>query len=315
MPLVSQHMRFAQVALTLCRFSWTSLGSIAGEVKNAQRAYPLGIGLALLLMVATYSLPVAVGISVDPSLNDWYSGMLETIAYRLAPWLGVWVTAAASAATLGELNACLCAYSRTAWVMARRGWLPKPIGHESRRYGTPVGSIVLHVVACAGLMAVPFPALVVVDTMLNNISLLLQGVVRRCCARCVWLYLTACALCVFHSRSWRCATGVGGASGGGRSACRAARRARGRWPCPSCASSSPPSPRPACSPLLWARRSMSRSWRCTLAGGGGAGVAPSPSRSPRARREGAPTQPWTTPWTTSRARCGRGSRTGSRAGA
>ncbi|MFN7124229.1 MAG: amino acid permease, partial [Hydrogenophaga sp.] len=122
---------------------WDSLGCIAGEVNDGGRTYPLGIGIALILIVITYLAPVAVGVSLDPNLSNWSEGYFETLARRLAPWLSGFMLAGSTVANLGEFNVVMSTTSRALWAMARLGFVPRKLSWTSRKYGTPVGAILM----------------------------------------------------------------------------------------------------------------------------------------------------------------------------
>jgi amino acid transporter len=95
---------------------WDSLGCVAGEVKDGHKTYPIAICIAMLLITINYAFPVAAGIMVETDYTKWQEGSLETIAMTIAPWLGVWVGAAAVIATLGEFNVVMACSSRALWV-------------------------------------------------------------------------------------------------------------------------------------------------------------------------------------------------------
>jgi len=151
---------------------WDSLGTIAGEVKNARRSYPLGVGIALVLATVNYAVPVMAGAGADAAV--WADGGLPQIAQDIAPWLGAWVLVGASLAVLGEFNAVMGTSSRALQKMAEYGLVPSALGANATRFKTPVPAIVLQAVLCALLMNFSFAQLVVLDTAFNNMSLVLE---------------------------------------------------------------------------------------------------------------------------------------------
>lgn len=153
---------------------WDSLGCVAGEVSEGGVSYPVGILMAMTLITATYLLPVAVGSSLAPDPAQWVDGFLGTLACRIAPWLGTWVLAAASISSLGEFNVVMSTSSRALWSMSRFHMLPPWLGKLYFRSAVPAPAILLQSVVCALLMTLDFSTLVVLDTLFNNISLLLE---------------------------------------------------------------------------------------------------------------------------------------------
>uniref|UniRef100_K3WW37 Amino acid permease/ SLC12A domain-containing protein n=1 Tax=Globisporangium ultimum (strain ATCC 200006 / CBS 805.95 / DAOM BR144) TaxID=431595 RepID=K3WW37_GLOUD len=153
---------------------WDSLGCVAGEVKDGGRTYPIAIVIAMVLITINYAFPVAAGIMVESDFTVWHEGMLETIAMTIAPWLGVWVGAAAVVATLGEFNVVMACSSRALWATADYKMLPSFLAVEWERFGTPIAAIVFQTCTTALLMSFSFEFLVVLDTFFNNLTLLLE---------------------------------------------------------------------------------------------------------------------------------------------
>jgi amino acid transporter len=82
---------------------WDGLGTIAGEVADGGRTYPLGVVAALVLMSVTYALPVVVGIAVVPNYADWTDGYLAVIGEKIGGYMGVWVLLGAAVSQVGAL--------------------------------------------------------------------------------------------------------------------------------------------------------------------------------------------------------------------
>ena len=154
---------------------WDGLGCVAGEVKDAKRSYPLGVFIALIATALGYAIPVMVGVCVVPDLGVWQSGLLETIAAKISPWLGVWVVLGAAMSNVGEWNVVMLNSSKALWAMARRKMVPPVLAYEWKRTGTPVAALAFQFVTTAILMTFGFEVLVVLDTFFNNISLLLEA--------------------------------------------------------------------------------------------------------------------------------------------
>jgi len=154
---------------------WDSIGTMAGEVKDSARTYPLGIIIALVVITLTYSVPVLVGAGVEPDPSKWTEGALSVIAAQVAPWLGIWVGLGAAAAQLGNGVAMMAASSRVTWQMSKSSMLPPQLGYMWAATAAPAGAVIAHSVTTAALMLLPFSTLVSIDTIFNNVSLLLEG--------------------------------------------------------------------------------------------------------------------------------------------
>ena len=76
---------------------WDSASTLAGEVQDAERAYPKALALALIAVVLSYLLPLCLGkitsdcarahrdeylIEVDRPWHPWANGGLEELAVR-----------------------------------------------------------------------------------------------------------------------------------------------------------------------------------------------------------------------------------------
>lgn len=153
---------------------WDSLGCIAGEVKDGRSTYPYAVGIASLIIVANYVVPVAVGAGVERDYDEWDDGSFAKIARKIAPWLGIWVVVAASCSVLGEFNAVMSTSSRALQRMADFGMVPRFLGWRVGPGRAPVPAILAQAVFVAFLMSFSFSELAVIDTASNNVSLLLE---------------------------------------------------------------------------------------------------------------------------------------------
>ena len=156
---------------------WDSMGCIAGEVKDAKRTYPAGVSIALVMASLCYAIPVMCGIQVVPDVSQWQSGLLETIAAVIAPWIGVWVVAGAGLSNVGEMMVEYTATVRAWWAMGHRKMAPAFLSWEWDRFHTPVAACVFQLVATVVFLFFDFAELVVVDTFFN------VRVRMRMCAR------------------------------------------------------------------------------------------------------------------------------------
>lgn len=127
---------------------------------------------------------------VQPDITTWHEGSLESIAMTIAPWLGVWVGAAAVVATLGEFNVVMACSSRALWATADYKMLPSFLAIEWKRFGTPVAAILFQTVTTALLMSFSFEFLVVLDTFFNKCVQSASSVLLLCAYQRAQLCLT-----------------------------------------------------------------------------------------------------------------------------
>lgn len=108
----------------------SSLGSIAGEVAQPQRAYPCAIALLLPLAMALNLFPFAVAVSLDPVATHYTAGYFGTLARELAgPWLQAAFTLGVCAASASDGGRP----SRSAWLF--RG--PRPATASAEHQSCP----------------------------------------------------------------------------------------------------------------------------------------------------------------------------------
>lgn len=154
---------------------WDNAGCCAGEVRCPSKTYPRAMAAALLLMMVTYLLPVAVGVGADKSWSDWKEGYFPVVGARIGgEWLGTWLTVAGLISALGLFSALLCTSSRVSYSMAARGTLPAPLARLHPRYATPWVAVLVNSVGVAALIPFSFQELVQVDMFLYALALLLE---------------------------------------------------------------------------------------------------------------------------------------------
>jgi amino acid transporter len=135
---------------------WESAASFSGDVKNPDKNYPRGMGIAVVMVLLATFIPVLIGtgISEDP-YTSWKDGYFITLAFDvIGPWLGYWMMGAAAITNIGMFEAEM---SSDAWQiagMADRGILPSFLG-ERNVHGSPTYGILLSAsgVICLGWMS------------------------------------------------------------------------------------------------------------------------------------------------------------------
>lgn len=128
---------------------------IGEEVKNAKRAVPLGIGLAVLLTllvyvvitVTTLSLIGVTGVQKNDTPLVTAAGVLEQ-GFVLPLMMG-----AAMLCLVKSLNVNFMIFSRNLFVLARQGVLPAPLGRLHPKWGTPhIASIAIVLLTSLGVL-------------------------------------------------------------------------------------------------------------------------------------------------------------------
>ncbi len=132
----------------------------AGEVENPSRAFPIALAITVPMVVASYLVPTIVGLAACDDWSGWGEAHFSVLAGQIG---GAWLK---SAMTLGGLvsNACILmvtilGQSRLPMVMAEDGLFPRFFGGVSRRFGTPVASLVVGGLALSVLARQRFASL------------------------------------------------------------------------------------------------------------------------------------------------------------
>ncbi|MGB9032716.1 MAG: APC family permease [Acidobacteriaceae bacterium] len=155
---------------------WDNASTVAQEVENPQRNYPIGMLVAAGLTAVTYILPLLAmalaGVSVASfSTGDW---MIAATSIG-GPLLGLAVLAGGAICGVGMFNALMLSYTRLPFAMAEDGMLPKFIAHRNRR-GVPWVSVLLCGLGWGLALNLKFERLISIDLILYGSSLLLEFV-------------------------------------------------------------------------------------------------------------------------------------------
>jgi amino acid transporter len=167
------------LGLSLVSFNfsgWDNVSTYAAEVDRPQRNYPIALGGALLALVLCYLLPVLAGLSITTSPAIWNTDAGWPVISRLigGPWLAAMIAAAGVISTWGLFNAQLLYVSRLPFVMARDGWLPRPLAEVSPETGVPKVAILIFCGITAVFAALPFGSLAIINCLLYTPALALE---------------------------------------------------------------------------------------------------------------------------------------------
>ena len=154
---------------------WDNLSTIAGEVERPQRTYSRAMFGALLLVVASYLIPVGAiaRTGIDP--NRWTTGGWVDIGQIVGgETLAIAIALAGVIGAIGSFSALMLSFTRLPMVMAEDGYLPRIFARQNARTGAPWVAIL----ACAILWAACFPLgfekSLILDVLLTGLSILLE---------------------------------------------------------------------------------------------------------------------------------------------
>ncbi|HVO63278.1 MAG TPA: APC family permease [Terriglobales bacterium] len=127
------------LALVIWGYSgYEQLSTVAEEVENPQRTYPLALAMVVPLSIATYFLPMIVSLGALGNWQEWHTGYLSDAARLIGgPQLGFWMTVAAMITNVALLNSTVLTTTRMPAAMAEDGYLPARLTSLHPRFGTP----------------------------------------------------------------------------------------------------------------------------------------------------------------------------------
>ncbi|MGB5153551.1 MAG: APC family permease [Candidatus Sulfotelmatobacter sp.] len=155
-PLIPPHQPTFKIfgvglALGLWLYSgYEQLSTVAEEVENPQRAYPRALAVVVPLSIAAYFLPALAGLASAGEWQNWHTGYFSNAATIIGgPWLGTWMTLAATVGFVALLNSTVLTTTRMPFAMAEDGYLPPVLTRRHSRYGTPWLAIVVSAIIYA----------------------------------------------------------------------------------------------------------------------------------------------------------------------
>ena len=155
---------------------WDNASTVAQEVENPQRNYPLAMIGSAILVAVSYVLPLLAMAFAGLSAESFSTGAWVDAARSVAgPWLGFAVVAGGAISGFGMFNALVMSYTRLPMAMAEDGLLPRVMARRNGK-GVPWVSVLLCGLAWALALNLPFERLISIDLILYGASLLLEFV-------------------------------------------------------------------------------------------------------------------------------------------
>jgi amino acid transporter len=155
---------------------WDNASTVAQEVENPQRNYPLAMVSAAMLVAVTYILPLAAVALMGISVANFSTGSWADAARMIGgPALATAVVAGGAINGFGMFNVLMMSYTRLPVAMAEDSMLPRFVTRRNRR-GVPYVSVVLCAIAWALALNLPFERLISIDLVLYGASLILEFV-------------------------------------------------------------------------------------------------------------------------------------------
>jgi len=154
---------------------WDSVSTFAGDVKDPGRAFPRALAVAVVLVVLSTLLPLAVAVAGTTfPYTEYTDGFFGEIGAALVgKWLGVMIALAAALSSVGMFEAEMASDAFSLMGMADRGHLPALFARRSR-HGTPTAAIVCSAVGIAFLATMSFLEILEVLNFLYMLAMLIE---------------------------------------------------------------------------------------------------------------------------------------------
>lgn len=154
---------------------WDNLSTIADEVDRPQTTYPLAMLGAVILVIASYLLPVMAVAAARLDPNLWTTGSWVDAGQILGgSILALAVAAAGMIGALGTFGSLMLSFTRLPVVMAEDGYLPQAFTRHVKKTRAPWVAIVVCAIAWAACLPLGFFRLVILDVLLTGLSILLE---------------------------------------------------------------------------------------------------------------------------------------------
>jgi amino acid transporter len=174
-PALTHTDAFGGILIAMWNYmGWDNASTIAGDVREAPRTYSRAMLLSVIVVVATYIVPIVAVAHAGVPVSAWETGSWVNLARRLGgPHLAFFVTAAAVIAALTTFNALVLSLSRLPYAMAREGFLPQAFVRQNG-HGAPWLAIVVCAIFWTCAMGLGFERTLMLDVLLTGLSILLE---------------------------------------------------------------------------------------------------------------------------------------------
>jgi amino acid transporter len=155
---------------------WDNVSTMAGEVDNPQKNFPIALLSAVIFTCLAYIIPllaVTGAVSVDQS--EWETGFMSQAAQIISgKWLKIWIEIGSVLSAVGLFEAQLSSSAYQLEGMADLGFLPKFFSLRSKRFNTPWVGIVLSTAIALGISYMDFTDIISSANFLYSLGMLLE---------------------------------------------------------------------------------------------------------------------------------------------
>lgn len=155
-----------------------SISTVTEELDNPRKTLPRALAISIILITACYVLPglgAMAGEHAGGGWLNWQAGSFGAIGGSVVgTWLRYALAIGGMVSAIGLYSSLLLSNSRIPFVLAVDGWIPRWFVRVSKRFGTPVISIVVCSVIYALLSNNSFLNLLNIDVLLTNLTIALE---------------------------------------------------------------------------------------------------------------------------------------------
>ncbi|KAH7666632.1 Amino acid/polyamine transporter I protein [Dioscorea alata] len=155
---------------------WDNASTLAGEVQDPQRTFPVAMLVAGVLTCVSYFVPLlAVTGALAVSDDQWSDGFFADAAGMIGgKWLKIWTQAGAVLSAIGLYEAQLSSNTFQLLGMAELGLLPKVLSKRSKWFNTPWLSILVSTLITLTISFLSFSDIIAAANFLYSLGMLIE---------------------------------------------------------------------------------------------------------------------------------------------
>ncbi|XP_060200090.1 probable polyamine transporter At3g13620 [Lycium barbarum] len=155
---------------------WDNVSTMAGEVENPKKTFPLALFSAVIFTCLGYIIPLlAVTGAISLNQNDWDTGFMANAAEMISgKWLKIWIEIGAVLSAIGLFEAQLSSATFQVLGMSELGFLPKCFAKRSKKFHTPWIGILVSTAIMLAISCLDFTDIVASANFLYSLGMLLE---------------------------------------------------------------------------------------------------------------------------------------------
>lgn len=155
---------------------WDNVSTLAGEVDQPQKTYPIALFSAGIFTCLSYLIPLLAATGATPlDQEKWADGYFADLAAMIAgKWLKYWVEVGAVLSVIGLYEAQLSSCAYQILGMANIGVVPRCFGVRSKWFNTPWLGILISTLIALAVSYMTFADIISSVNFLYSLGMLLE---------------------------------------------------------------------------------------------------------------------------------------------